>query len=836
MKETAPRGPMRTVQERRSAGAAGTLVESQPAHRGTLAEARPGGADEVFVAADSDFSAGASRSRGGVAQWLKTPAGIATAAGGVVGLMVAVVAVALIVGSGEEPKSDASEKVASAPAEEIPAKPAEEKSKRKSDVKKAKAAANGSAHDSHATLSPSDLAALVDAVSPSVVRIEAQLPVGSKSGSGLVVDAGGGLIATNQHVVEGARKVTATFADGTTREMEGFRLHAPEKDLAILQLAKPTGSLTVAPLAVSLPKKGDVAASVGPGKGLAAAPAQGAVEEVSSGPELSQQGLKSKGTWIETTAALTPRLSGGPLVSRNGLVIGLSTWTSSAGQNQGFAISAVDLRAAIDSARQSELDPLPAFRSKMDKPKRRQFAGPFRTTPNMFGALEAKEFTELWFGADGFDLSKQNALQLRRAGLKRTNSGFFLKVVAYGSPAYTAGLRERDILKKVNGKFISSTDELSKVVNAARPGQALKVEALKFAGVFAGKGRYQPRPKNYTVTIQAVVPHSAIDYVAQQDGPDPVKEYLLLQLLNYAQRLKEATERATGGGKFDQQNVDRLQEAGPFDGQLAPSLAGNSSLQLGTIGRADGVRILEVIEGGHVRFKVQGRDMLMAVDVAGYGEGAAASFGVVQIVDTKSYTTEDGESKRAFVAERFNIAPFLPSGATVPAASGGRLGPIGRQLPASSSVNSGSGGHVSPQRNVVRGNPAAAGANLSGIWRSSNNGSLLRIDDKGKTLDVRLVWSKDIQELNGTLIRNGNVLMSQKWQGVFKADPSLTRRDLQLQATVIGNDAISTRFTNVRWDGRGRETSRQFNGRGVWTRLSEEAAEAALDALDDLED
>ena len=53
--------------------------------------------------------------------------------------------------------------------------------------------------------------------------------------------------------------------------------------------------------------------------------------------------------------------------------------------------------------------------------------------------------------------------------------------------------------------------------------------------------------------------------------------------------------------------------------------------------------------------------MLMSGDTAGLRVGDRVSFGVVQIVDTKTYTTVDGDSTQALVAKRFRIEPFLPS-------------------------------------------------------------------------------------------------------------------------------------------------------------------------------
>jgi hypothetical protein len=231
-------------------------------------------------------------------------------------------------------------------------------------------------------------------------------------------------------------------------------------------------------------------------------------------------------------------------------------------------------------------------------------------------------------------------------------------------------------VKSLNGEFTSTIDDITKVGNAAKSGQTLKVEALKFLK----KGRCQAKTVRTSVIVRKVVPQYAIDYVTQLKCPDAVKEYLFLQLLSYHKLLSSASERATQGGNLDRQRVDAILKSGPFDPALGPSLSDHPYLKVGSIGRADSVRIQEIVRGGFARFQLLGlnfqrglnfqqgakfqgggRTMLMSGDTAGLRVGDRVSFGVVQIVDTKTYTTVDGDSTQALVAKRFRIEPFLPS-------------------------------------------------------------------------------------------------------------------------------------------------------------------------------
>ncbi len=81
-----------------------------------------------------------------------------------------------------------------------------------------------------------DLASLVAKVDPSVVTI---VNDDKSEGSGFVVDAKG-LIVTNYHVIEGAKRATVTFADKKSFDVEGFLVVYPGKDLAVLQISRRT--------------------------------------------------------------------------------------------------------------------------------------------------------------------------------------------------------------------------------------------------------------------------------------------------------------------------------------------------------------------------------------------------------------------------------------------------------------------------------------------------------------------------------------------------------------------------------------------------------------------
>ncbi|MBT4866821.1 MAG: protein kinase, partial [Planctomycetaceae bacterium] len=190
MKETAPGAPQRTVQERRGAAAPQrTLQESRPDHRQTLPEVRPGDVSEMFIAVDSDSQSQPAR----IVEWVKSPVGMASVAGGVVLLLVVGIVLSQMGQSDGKPGADSAKVVDASDSEEIRREPA---GTNKDQQPKQQVADNGkSPQESRQTpstvVSPSDLTALVKSLEPSIVRINVDLAVGSRSGSGFVVDASG---------------------------------------------------------------------------------------------------------------------------------------------------------------------------------------------------------------------------------------------------------------------------------------------------------------------------------------------------------------------------------------------------------------------------------------------------------------------------------------------------------------------------------------------------------------------------------------------------------------------------------------------------------------------
>ncbi len=211
---------------------------------------------------------------------------------------------------------------------------------------------------------PMELKDLIQNVEPGVVRINVTTAGGLEgNGSGFVVDKRGTLV-TNYHVIEDVTTATAVFANGRRAAIDGVWHTDPERDIAVLQLN--TFGLTLKPLKLTndIPPKGESVVAFGAPLGLDFTASQGIVSGIRTGNELDDLGIEGhQGTWIQTTAPISPGNSGGPLVNHMGEVVAVNTMYFTSGQNLNFAISARDVKSAILDRSSSEPEPL----SKLSK-------------------------------------------------------------------------------------------------------------------------------------------------------------------------------------------------------------------------------------------------------------------------------------------------------------------------------------------------------------------------------------------------------------------------------------------------------------------------------------
>ncbi|MFN0026504.1 MAG: S1C family serine protease [Acidimicrobiales bacterium] len=272
-------------------------------------------------------------------------------------------------------------------------------------------------------------AAVHDAVSPAVVQIETS----SGLGTGFVYDAQG-YILTAAHVVSlggalgGAdpgfeSEVTVRLADGT--RVRGQVLGSDlNNDVAVVKI-EPVPDLPVAALALGeVPRVGSIAIAIGSPFGLDQTVTQGIVSAVNRPVPSPNNNIVSM---IQTDAAINSGNSGGPLVDRQGRVLGINTQIrTETGDNNGIGF-AVPIDLAYDVA-QSLI---------RGEPIRLGYLG-VRTDDPAFGS-----------------------------------SGAMVVRVEAASPAATAGIQEGDLVLSVNGQPIRGFEELASIIRATQPGQKL---------------------------------------------------------------------------------------------------------------------------------------------------------------------------------------------------------------------------------------------------------------------------------------------------------------------------------------------------------------------------
>ena len=166
------------------------------------------------------------------------------------------------------------------------------------------------------------------AVQPSLVLIEADsLDAAGKSqhglGTGVVVDLAGDIL-TALHVVDKSTAIKLTFADGSTSGATIVARQA-DHDIAVLQPTEPPANIVPAtlgnPNAIQI---GTDAFIVGNPFGLYGSLSSGVVSGLGRTFQLPDSTVTIKGL-IQVDAAVNPGNSGGPLLNRDGQVVGIVT-------------------------------------------------------------------------------------------------------------------------------------------------------------------------------------------------------------------------------------------------------------------------------------------------------------------------------------------------------------------------------------------------------------------------------------------------------------------------------------------------------------------------------
>ena len=155
-------------------------------------------------------------------------------------------------------------------------------------------------------------------------------------GSGFFV--GDGQIATNLHVVEGSTRGYAKLVGQETKfNIEGYTAIDEKRDLIILKVTA-FGTQTISLANSDFAQVGETVYAVGNPRGLEGTFSDGIISSIRP---------VGNDKLIQITAPLSPGSSGGPVLNRNGQVIGVSVLTIRDGQNLNFAIPSNYLKTLL---------------------------------------------------------------------------------------------------------------------------------------------------------------------------------------------------------------------------------------------------------------------------------------------------------------------------------------------------------------------------------------------------------------------------------------------------------------------------------------------------------
>lgn len=254
-------------------------------------------------------------------------------------------------------------------------------------------------------------------------------------GSGIIFSEEG-YILTNYHVVNGAKKITVIFNNGSEGKEIPAKLvnYDAAMDLAVIKLTENVKVPAVAQFGDSDSiQVGDPAIAIGNplGKQFLGTVTSGVISAVNR--EVAVEGQKQK--YLQTDAAINPGNSGGALVNIYGQVIGINTAKIGGSQIEGLGFAI----------------PINAIKPKIQ---------------NLI-----KPVLKMGIGVINIDdkLSKEHNLPI----------GVYIQQIEEFSPAQKAGLLPGDVITKFDGKKVKTVQEINDLKQKHNSGDSVEVEITR---------------------------------------------------------------------------------------------------------------------------------------------------------------------------------------------------------------------------------------------------------------------------------------------------------------------------------------------------------------------
>lgn len=296
-----------------------------------------------------------------------------------------------------------------------------------------------------------DIAQVVAKVSPSVVSIitkQGNLWKEKESaGTGVIISADG-YILTNKHVIADASSVRVVTSEGEYYNVKVVG-QDPLNDIAFLKISN-ANNLPAAELGTSATVKvGQKVIAIGNSLGqyqntVTSGIVSGKGRPVSAYTDENETEYETLTDLIQTDAAINPGNSGGPLLNMSGQVIGINTAMAYEAQNIGFAIPIDGVKGLVKSV------------------------------------LTNGEIKRPYIGVRYVDITPEVRAEYKLS----TKAGAYVgghrgSVVESGSPADKAGVKEGDIITKINDKVVGENGGLSTLISEFLPGETVSVTVLR---------------------------------------------------------------------------------------------------------------------------------------------------------------------------------------------------------------------------------------------------------------------------------------------------------------------------------------------------------------------
>ena len=333
-------------------------------------------------------------------------------------------------------------------------------------------------------------------VEQGIVIINTTLQYSSEraAGTGMVVNAGEGLVLTNNHVIESATKITATVAATGQNFLAKVVGYDVTGDVALIQLQHPSG-LHQVPLGDSgKVRTGDVVTALGNAEGQSKiVPATGHITGVNRSITASDQGgtvtSETLHGMLQTDAGIVSGDSGGPLVSAAGRVIGMDTAGNDVRypDQQAAAGFAIPINTALSVAREIVAGHASSTISIGYPPFIGIYVGQGTSSDPQQQAAAQQQQNNGGFGGfgggNGFSgngsgsqscYSNDSDLPVPNT-IAPVSSGTLVVGTICSSPAAVAGVSAGSVITSVNGQAVGAPQTLHNALSKFRPGDTVSL-------------------------------------------------------------------------------------------------------------------------------------------------------------------------------------------------------------------------------------------------------------------------------------------------------------------------------------------------------------------------